>query len=145
MRSLLVFQACKFRPLVTHADSLLKVGLPACLPPLSRTCFGVLTKVSTNLPAPQWSKRLFGSRLVDAAVGAIFYKQFVAGPDAAGIVPAIQRLKDSGIHSILDYAAEDDVGGEEGPGSRVGPQRTGVPGLDLAAFLLQYTKRPYKC
>lgn len=50
LRTLLVFKACQVRPLVRHADRLLK-----------------------------WSKRLVGSTLVNALVKQTFYRQFVAG------------------------------------------------------------------
>ena len=41
------------------------------------------------------------------------YGQFVAGEDLSSIRPAIDHLSKSGVHSILDYAVEEDVGKEE--------------------------------
>lgn len=35
-----------------------------------------------------------------------------AGPDAEGIQPALERMRQNGIHAVLDYAAEDDVASE---------------------------------
>lgn len=49
------------------------------------------------------------SRLMKSSV----YGQFVAGEDLSSIRPAIARLKQSGVQSILDYAVEKDVGKEE--------------------------------
>ena len=37
------------------------------------------------------------------------YGQFVAGEDVPTIRPKIQRMKKLGVHSILDYAVEEDV------------------------------------
>lgn len=96
-RSLLVFQACKIRPLVTYADTLLA-----------------------------WAKRVFGERLTHGMIRHSFYKQFVAGEDALGIQPTLIKMKASGVRAILDYAAEDDVKEEEGPKSRQAPQDTVV-------------------
>lgn len=97
IRTLLVFQACKSKLLVSNADSLLKL-----------------------------SKKVFGSTLTNFVVGNTFYKQFVAGPDAERIKPRLEYLQSNGIHAILDYAAEDDVQAEEGPKSREAPQNTVV-------------------
>ncbi|KAL4451694.1 hypothetical protein ABPG75_007356 [Micractinium tetrahymenae] len=101
LRQLLVFQACKIRPLVTNADALLG-----------------------------WSKRVLGDRLTYGLIRPTFYKQFVAGEDAVSIQPPLRKMKASGVRAILDYAAvecmgrEDDVEQEEGPKSRQAPQDT---------------------
>ncbi len=44
-----------------------------------------------------------------------------AGEDGDNIQPKLQMLHSNGIGGILDYAAEDDVGAEEGPASRSQP------------------------
>ena len=85
IRSLLVFKACGIKPLVRHADTLLRL-----------------------------SKRVLGSTLTNAVLGPTFYKQFVAGADAHSIQPTLAHLRRSGIRAILDYAAEDDVQEEAG-------------------------------
>ncbi|GAB4819231.1 hypothetical protein N2152v2_006277 [Parachlorella kessleri] len=85
VRSLLVFKACGIKPLVRHADTLLRL-----------------------------SKRVLGSTLTNAVLGPTFYKQFVAGADAQSIQPTLAHLRRSGIRAILDYAAEDDVQEEPG-------------------------------
>ncbi|KAL4433468.1 hypothetical protein ABPG77_010321 [Micractinium sp. CCAP 211/92] len=95
LRQLMVFQACKIRPLVTNADALLA-----------------------------WSKRVLGEKLVYGLIRPTFYKQFVAGEDASSIQPTLRKMKASGVRAILDYAAEDDVEMEEGPKSRQAPQDT---------------------
>jgi proline dehydrogenase len=94
IRSLLVFKACEFRPLVTHADAILS-----------------------------WSKRIFGSTLVNWGIRNTFYHQFVAGEDAEGIKPTLSRLQSSGIDPILDYAVEEE---EEAVKSREPPTSTVV-------------------
>ncbi|KAG7667511.1 hypothetical protein Ndes2526B_g07535 [Nannochloris sp. 'desiccata'] len=92
VRSILVFRACQFPWLVNNADT-------------------ILSK----------SKSIFGSTLVNWVLKHTFYKQFVAGPDAAGIQPTLRRLRQAGVGAVLDYAAEDDVEAEEGPASRQPP------------------------
>jgi proline dehydrogenase len=62
----------------------------------------------------KWSKRLFTPYLVNFVVKNSFYQQFVAGADAEGIRPVMEHLERNGIHSVLDYAAEDDVDEETG-------------------------------
>ena len=44
-----------------------------------------------------------------------------AGEDQEGIKPKINMLHRNGIGGILDYAAEDDMGDDEGPASRADP------------------------
>ena len=44
-----------------------------------------------------------------------------AGEDGDNIQPKLQMLHSNGIGGILDYAAEDDVGAEDGPASRSQP------------------------
>jgi len=95
VRSILVFRACQFPWLVKYADT-------------------ILSRV----------KAVFGSTLVNWVLKHTFYKQFVAGPDASGIQPTLQRLRQSGVGAVLDYAAEDDVQAEEGPKSRQPPLDT---------------------
>lgn len=85
MRSLLVFRVCKISWLVQKADTVLK-----------------------------WSKRLFTPYLVNIVVDYTFYRQFVAGANGEGIKKTLQHLERNGIHSVLDYAAEDDVDEETG-------------------------------
>jgi proline dehydrogenase len=85
MRSLLVFRICKMSWLVKKADTILK-----------------------------WSKRLFTPYLVNFVVKNTFYGQFVAGSNAETIQPVMKHLERNGIHSVLDYAAEDDVNEETG-------------------------------
>jgi len=51
---------------------------------------------------------MFGGRIVDALLKATIYGHFCAGEDQERIRPVVQKLKDAGVGSILDYAAEND-------------------------------------
>ena len=95
IRSLFVFKACQQRWLVNNADL-------------------ILSK----------SKSIFGASLVNWTLKHTFYRQFVAGVDAADIQPILQRLRASGVGAVLDYAAEDDVEADEGAASRQPPTDT---------------------
>ena len=77
--ALLVLQTCRFQPLVTHAEWLLK------------TAKGVL-----------------GASAVDGIVRHTFFAHFCAGEDETTIRPKVKALEAAGIGSILDYAAEAD-------------------------------------
>jgi len=55
------------------------------------------------------SRHILGSRFVDAVLKATFYGHFCAGEDQERIRPVIQKLRDAGVGSILDYAAENDA------------------------------------
>lgn len=54
-------------------------------------------------------ERLLGERVFVWLMKKTVYSQFVAGEDLASIKPAIQRLRKSGVRSILDYAVEEDL------------------------------------
>ena len=79
-RALLVLQTCSVRPLVAHADALLRL-----------------------------SRRVLGEAATQFVVRNSFFAHFCAGEDKAGIAPVVARLRGAGIGSILDYAAEADV------------------------------------
>lgn len=75
------------------------------------TCFQIckiplLVKNADNLIYS--SRKLLGGTIVDTALKATFFGHFCAGEDRERIKPVIQKLKDAGVGSILDYAAEDD-------------------------------------
>lgn len=97
IQSLAVFSLCRLPWLVNNADAI----------------------ISTT-------KSIFGSRFIDWIIEKTFYKQFVGGPDAHAISPVLAALSTSGVHAILDYAAEDDVSSSHGAKSRQPPQRTVV-------------------
>lgn len=78
-RAALCFQSCKIPPLVKNAERLLN-----------------------------GSRKIFGGRLVDAVIKGTLYGHFCAGEDQERIRPVIQKLKNAGVGSILDYAAEND-------------------------------------
>lgn len=92
LRAATCFQSCKLPLLVENAESLLLA-----------------------------SRNLFGGRLVDGALKATLYGHFCAGEDREKIRPVIKNLRDAGVGSILDYAAENDepvdgmAGVESGP------------------------------
>ncbi|KAG7368746.1 proline dehydrogenase [Nitzschia inconspicua] len=54
------------------------------------------------------SRFLLGGWITDAALKTTLFGHFCAGEDQDRIRPVIQKLKDAGIGSILDYAAEND-------------------------------------
>lgn len=87
-----VFTTCQIRPIVKHADSLL-----------------------------DFTKKVLGANITYKLVRATFFGHFCAGEDQEGIKPKINMLHRNGIGGILDYAAEDDMGDDEGPASRADP------------------------
>lgn len=44
---------------------------------------------------------------------ATFYGHFVAGEDPEKIKPVVERMRQFGVKSILDYSAEEDVPAEK--------------------------------
>jgi Proline dehydrogenase len=83
LRSLLVYQLCQFQPLVQHGEKIL-----------------------------DQTRRVFGDKVTDAIVKMTFFQQFCGGEDHHQVVGKMHSLQQSGIGSILDYAAEDE-GSEE--------------------------------
>ena len=79
VRAAACFSACKIPPLVDNAE------------PLLRT-----------------SRSIFGSTFVDSMLKATLYGHFCAGQDQKRIQPVMNTLRDAGVGSILDYAAEND-------------------------------------
>lgn len=51
-------------------------------------------------------------RLTDMVVKQTFFKQFCAGENASEVLPLMNKLHSRGVGSILDYAAEADLGTE---------------------------------
>lgn len=80
VRAYLVFRACGLRPLVTHADEVLR-----------------------------FAYRLLGKTLTEMVVASTFFRHFCAGETAQGIRPRVERLRRAGVGGILDFAAEADV------------------------------------
>lgn len=83
IRSLVVFKLCTVRPLVSNAKRLIDL-----------------------------SNTILGRRITSFAVKHVFFAQFCAGEDAEDIQPTLLQLRQAGIGSILDYAAEADVAAE---------------------------------
>lgn len=83
LRSLLVFQLCQVPPLVQHGEKIL-----------------------------DQTRRIFGDTFTDAIVKMTFFHQFCGGEDHYQVVGKMRSLQQSGIGSILDYAAEDEGSGE---------------------------------
>ncbi len=86
IRSILVFQLCKFPFLVNNANQLLN-----------------------------YSNRILGSRITNLVVRETFFKQFCAGETQQDALPIVQKLRNENIGIILDYAVEDDSENEVGP------------------------------
>lgn len=80
-RSVVVFKICQIKPLIARADQLLKL-----------------------------SYRLLGQNLTNGILRLSFFDHFCAGEDELGIKPKVDYLHENGIGSILDYAAEADIG-----------------------------------
>ncbi|PNH09359.1 Proline dehydrogenase 1, mitochondrial [Tetrabaena socialis] len=100
LRAYGVLRACGLKPLVRHAEALLAT-----------------------------SRRLLGDGATDALVKPIFFAHFCAGEDVREVQLTVDRLQARGVGSILDYAAEDDVGPSATASSSSGPQSvTAGPG-----------------
>ena len=61
----------------------------------------------------KWSQSILGTRLFHKLMKATFYGQFVGGEDRIAICPLVNRNKQFGVKSILDYSAEEDVSSEQ--------------------------------
>ena len=79
-RSIAIFRACTFKPLVNNIDTTL--GL---------------------------ANKMLGTTLVTAVLRRTFFGHFCAGEDQEDIRPCIKDLRKNGIGGILDYAAEADL------------------------------------
>lgn len=90
LRSVAVFSICQLRPLVKRSDQLLKI-----------------------------SYFLLGQGITNHVLKLSFFNHFCAGEDEVRIKPTIDYLHDNGIGSILDYAAEADIGNSETDTSKV--------------------------
>lgn len=80
LRAYLVFQLCRSRLLVQNAELLVDT-----------------------------SYKYLGNTVTDTVLRWTFFGHFCAGQNTADMTPAIKRLADAGIGSILDYAAEADI------------------------------------
>lgn len=80
LRAYLVFQLCRSRLLVQNAEILVDT-----------------------------SYKYLGNTVTDTVLRWTFFGHFCAGQNTADMTPAITRLADAGIGSILDYAAEADI------------------------------------
>ena len=79
LRALFVYRLCTIRPLVQHAESLLRL-----------------------------SNTVLGRRVTSFLLKRTFFGQFVAGENEAEIAPVVEKMERHGLHAILDYAAEAD-------------------------------------
>jgi hypothetical protein len=84
LRSVAVFSICQIRPLIKRSDLLLKI-----------------------------SYRILGQGITNYALKLSFFNHFCAGEDEVRIKPTVDYLHSNGIGSILDYAAEADIGSKE--------------------------------
>jgi hypothetical protein len=69
-----------------------------------------------------FSRKVLGDAVTDAILQHTFFGHFCAGTSPDSIRPTLLKLQQSGVGSILDYAAEADVSGE----SESEPARTGA-------------------
>jgi len=53
-------------------------------------------------------RKIVGDQIVDSVMKTTFYGHFCAGENRQQIQPVIEKLKKTGVGSILDYAAEND-------------------------------------
>jgi len=93
LRSLVVFKLCSIRPLVVRAQPLLAL-----------------------------SERMLGRRLTHWILRHTFFAHFCAGENAGEVSRVTSRLSQSGLGSILDYAAEADLSHVQKPRDRTGIQ-----------------------
>lgn len=80
IRAYAVFSTCLIPPLVNNATSLLS-----------------------------FSNKVFGKSITNFVMKLTFFGHFCGGEDEEKISPTVERLQQSGIGSILDYAAEADI------------------------------------
>ncbi len=83
LRGQLVFTSCQIKPVVKHAEPLMKL-----------------------------SYKVLGGTITDKLLKLSFFGHFCAGEDEITIKPTVKYLESCGIGSILDFAAESDVEGE---------------------------------
>ena len=57
-------------------------------------------------------RRVLGEKLFCRLMKATVYGQFIAGENRDAIKPVLERYRDAGVKSILDYAVEEDVSDE---------------------------------
>jgi proline dehydrogenase len=80
LRGKFVFTACQIQPLVNHSERLIKL-----------------------------SYKIIGLHITNFVLKSTFFGHFCAGEDEESVRPTVKRLENSGVGSILDYAAEADV------------------------------------
>lgn len=102
LRAWAVFRVSNVRPIVANASSLL------------RASYSVLGKGITN-----------------AVLRQTFFGHFCGGVDGEDIQPTIRALRQRGVGSILDYAAEADV-------QTVAPKEHGISRHKLTARIYDY-------
>ena len=68
--------------------------------------------VDRNLQLIRIARKALGKKLFEVAMKATFYGHFVGGEDPDRLKPLVERLRQFGVKSILDYSAEEDVSSE---------------------------------
>lgn len=58
-------------------------------------------------------KKIIGKNATLALVRQTFFKHFCAGESKEEVIPLMKRLGKFGVSGIMDYAAEEDVSGED--------------------------------
>ncbi|XP_055597619.1 proline dehydrogenase 1, mitochondrial-like [Uranotaenia lowii] len=96
--------------------------------------------VNHNMMLMKLCRKLLGDTIFTKLMKASFYGHFVAGEDQVAIGPAIARMKQFGVGSILDYSVEEDLSEEEGQKrGREGFSTDGKIVADELKDLPQYT------
>lgn len=81
IRAYVVLRICAIEPLVARSETLINIAY-----------------------------KVLGTNITNFFVRHTFFKQFCAAEDEAGLRPLMERLGNSGISGILDYAVEADLG-----------------------------------
>ena len=87
LRSLAILKSCTYPAFVNNSERLMRV-----------------------------SRTLLGARMFEYVMKRSFYGQFAGGEDIAELQPCVEHLARYGVHSMLNYSVEADVGapGDEG-------------------------------
>uniref|UniRef100_T1J6H6 Proline dehydrogenase n=1 Tax=Strigamia maritima TaxID=126957 RepID=T1J6H6_STRMM len=88
--------------------------------------------VKNNMKIMKWTRKVLGKRLFEMVMRATVYGQFVAGEDQNTISPTLERLRQFGVKSILDYSVEEDLSSEQA--EKVELEAYTAPTVDLKQY-----------
>ena len=75
---------------------------------------GIRTLMENNQKIMMIGKKILGVKLFEKLMKATVYGHFVGGETMEEVQPLMEKMKKLGVHSIIDYSAEDDVSRVEG-------------------------------